>query len=347
LKAIAEKTDPRQIKGIAYKDSGIVAKTPDRELIVNLDTIPFPSHELFITPTSTRANLLTSRGCPFKCNFCCLHAISKRIFRKRSVGNIIDEVEYILSKFKNITTIQISDDTFTLDTERTIDFCREVIRRKIRVKFLCSARIKPVNKEMFVLMEKAGFSSIGFGLETGSPSLLETIHKQITQEDVVKLFEVLKQIKIDVSMFLIVGFPGESNETVNETIELIKKLSKIMPFGTSGAQPLLVYPDTEVYQIMEDHGAIDDNYWLSDADTPYYTVDHPFKTLLRMSKKINHYDSPVKQFIYYYGYHVKKYTKIPVRWITNLNRVKYLTNLYKRPKPSYSKTKTMITDTIS
>lgn len=95
LIAIDKKKDVSCIKGISYKNNGSVVRNGERDLIQDLDSLPFPNHELFITPKRKMACILTSRGCPFKCSYCCLHTISKRIYRRRSVNNVVDEIEYI------------------------------------------------------------------------------------------------------------------------------------------------------------------------------------------------------------------------------------------------------------
>lgn len=274
------------VSGIAYRENGKTVKTLKRELNNDLDTIPFPKHELFMTPEREMACILTSRGCPFKCSFCCLHTISQRRFRKRSVENVIREIEYIADNFKNTKTIQLADDTFTLDPQRVNDLCAEIIRRKIKMNFTCSARIKPASAEMFKLMKKAGFTGIGFGLETGSEKLLKSIHKNITKDDVMDTFKMLQGVNINIVTYLMVGFPGESNETVNETINLIKQLRKIKYFEFAGVARVWVYPDTELCRIMKDNGKLDDNFWLTDKDVPYFTVEHTEEELYKMVLKI-------------------------------------------------------------
>ncbi|MFH1905713.1 MAG: radical SAM protein [bacterium] len=287
LSALDTRKDVSNVKGIAYSLNGNIVKNSDRKLIENLDKIPFPKHELFITPKRIMACILTSRGCPFKCSFCCLHTISKRIYRERSVANIVSEVEYIVNNFKNIKLIQVADDTFNLNQQRVIDLCKEIIKRKIKIKFSCSARIKPASVEMFELMEKAGFISIGFGLETGSKKLLKSIHKNITQEDAKETFGMLKNIKdINIVAYLIVGFPGESIDTVNETISFLKELYNIRRFKNHGVAILWVYPKTEVYDLMKAKKAINDDYWLTDNDVPRYTAESSYNELWQFYAKI-------------------------------------------------------------
>ncbi|MCP3924081.1 MAG: radical SAM protein [Desulfobacterales bacterium] len=297
LEELSAGRDWSSVKGIAYKKDGFVVFTDERPLIEELDTLPFPKHELFMKPEREVACILTSRGCPFKCSFCCLHSISRRKFRKRSAKNAVDEVEYIVNTFKNIKTIQIADDTFTLDPQRAMDFCKEIIQRKIKINFWCSARIKPASVELFKLMEEAGFTSIGFGLETGSEKLLKSIHKSITREDVIETFEMLKDIKINIFTYLMVGFPGETKETVGETIDLINKLRKIKYFEFAGAALLWVYPNTEVYEQLCDAGSISDSFWLTEKDVPFFTYEHSEEELEAMVTRIALSCTPGKQWI--------------------------------------------------
>lgn len=103
------------------------------------------------------ANLLTSRGCPYKCNFCVLDAVSLRKVRFRSGDNIADEVEQLITKFPSITTIWIHDDAFMINKKRTLEFCDAIIRRGIKTQFVASARFRPISPEVVSKMEQAGF----------------------------------------------------------------------------------------------------------------------------------------------------------------------------------------------
>ena len=295
LETLSAGRDLSGVKGIVYKKNGRVVITEERPLIEDLDSLPFPKHELFITPEREMACILTSRGCPFKCSFCCLHTISRRKFRVRSAKNAVDEVEHIVNTFKNIKIIQLADDTFTLNSQRAMDFCREIVRRKIKIQFWCSARIKPASVELFKLMEEAGFKAIGFGLETGSAKLLNSIHKSITREDVIETFEMLKDININIFTYLMVGFPGENKETMAETIDLIKKLQKIKYFEFAGVARLWVYPNTEVYEYLCEAGQIDDSFWLTNKDVPYFTLEHTEEELERMVTDITMACIPKRQ----------------------------------------------------
>jgi radical SAM superfamily enzyme YgiQ (UPF0313 family) len=140
---------------------------------------------------------------------------------------------------------------------------------------------------MFYWIEKAGFIGIGFGIETGSDKMLKSIHKNITRQDCIDTFNLLKEFKkIKPFRYLMIGFPGETEETINETIDLAIKLHKIIPMDYFLASPLWVYPGTEVYEFGKKAGWIDDSYWLSDKPCPLFTLEHPLKWLLKMQNKI-------------------------------------------------------------
>lgn len=302
-----------KIAGIAFKKNNEIIRTKERELICNLDGLPFPSHEIFINPHRTRIVLLSSRGCPNKCSFCALHIITKRRYRMRSYQNVADEIEEIARKFPQIKEIEFSDDTFMLSEERVVNFCKEIIRRKINKEFICSARIKPVTKHMLFWMQKAGFKEIRFGIETGSRKLLNSIHKAITPEDIIETFKICSKFpKIKFIKFLMVGFPGENQETIKETIELVKKLQKIVPMDFFCAQPLWVYPGTEIYEKMRGAGKINDDFWLTNQPCPYYTVEHTREELFNMASRIGFETSYARGFGFFLGFLAEKYLSNPI-----------------------------------
>ena len=288
LKAFESNSPLNSIKGICFYKDGNVIQTEPRELIYDLDSLPFPKHEVFFDnePGRTMGHIISSRGCPFNCSFCCLKIISKRKHRKRDITKVVEEIEYLKKKYPRLKHIQFHDDTFCLDNERVIQFCKMIIEKKISLIFSCSTRVKPISKEMFQWMEKAGFKNIMFGLETGAENLLQSIHKNITHKDVIELFNVLKHFKFVITTFLMCGFPGENDETIAQTIDLVQRTQKIHYNYIAGVGKLLVYPGTEVYERMKEAGRINDDFWLTDKPVPYYTVEYPFEKLVEFEQRI-------------------------------------------------------------
>lgn len=288
LDAFLKKKPIKNIRGIAYKQGNKVIVNEPRKPNMDLDSLPFPSYEVFMNRRVKRVKVLSSRGCPNRCSFCCMNVPNRHIWRPRDYRKVVDEIEYITKKFPWVESIQFLDDTMFLDNQRMINICKEIVRRGIKLKFDGQGRIKPVSREMFYWMEKAGFTALYFGIETGCTKLLESIHKNITKEDCIKTFTMLKEFKkMQVEKCLIVGLPGETEETVKETIGFVKKLQKIKKSETNFyASPLWVFPGTEVYHLAVSKGAISDDYWLTDKPVPFFTLEHSEKWLMKMSNKI-------------------------------------------------------------
>lgn len=277
----------KDIEGIAFWDGEKVVATKPRPLIEDLDILPDPKHELFFSNERKHSCILTTRGCPFRCSFCALESISKRMHRKRSVERCIAEIENLAKAFPNMETVWLHDDTFFLDNERVIRFCDEVIKRGLnRYKFVCSARIKPVSAEMVQKLQQANFKKILFGLESGTDEILMKCHKSITQQDVIETFKLFAKTDIEITTFLIVGLPGETEETNINTAKFIQKIQKIKYNYFDDIGVLMIYPGTEVCRIAKEAGQLTDEYWLSDKPVPFYTVEHSEAKLFDMKRKL-------------------------------------------------------------
>jgi len=276
------------VDGIAFWENDRVVLNKNRELISDLDILPFPKHSLFFEGDRTTASILTSRGCPNNCSFCCLNPISKRTVRFRSKENVINEIKYLIDKFPKLKSVWIHDDSFFLDNLRVISICEDIIKYDLhkKVSFTCSGRFKPITQDMVNWLEKANFRTVMFGLESGSNRILARCNKHITQDDAEKAIRMFVGKDIDVSLFLIVGLPGEDWESVNETCDLVTRLQKIKYMAFKDIGILIVYPGTEVYDAVKDAGQITDNYWITDKSTPLYNVEHSIATLGEYKKYI-------------------------------------------------------------
>lgn len=274
----------KKIDGIAYVLNGSVVKTNQRKLIENLDELPFPKHELFFDEDRTAGCLVTARGCPFNCSFCCLDVLSQRRVRMRSVKNIIEEVELMINKFPRMKGIWIHDDTFFIDNRRVIEFCDEIIKRKIKISFTCSGRMKPLSQEMVYKLEQANFKKVLLGLESGDESILKKCHKMITQVDAINAFKMFAKSKISLTAFLIVGLPGETFETIKETAKFVQKLQKIKYIYYEDCAILTIYPGTEICDLAKKAQVINDDFWLTDQPTPLFTLENNQEQLFRFKE---------------------------------------------------------------
>ena len=145
---LKKKPNLKKIKGIAFSFKKEVVRTERRELIKDLDSLPFPNHKQFIQDKKRKsACLLTTRGCPFACSFCCLNPESKRIVRFRSPKNVVDEIEYIVQNFPHIKSVFIHDDSFFIDNQRVMEICDEIVKEKKKVFLIGSGGLKTFQKK--------------------------------------------------------------------------------------------------------------------------------------------------------------------------------------------------------
>ena len=281
------------VKGIAYNKKGEPVLTPARELNYDLDSLPYPKHELFLRDGKHEIGcLLTSRGCPFKCSFCCINPLTKRKVRFRSVKNTVDEIEYMVKNFPLMKKIWIHDDTFFMDNERVIQICDEIIRREIKTEFLCSGRAKPISKEMVKKLEAANFTTVLIGLESANENILKLAGKGITKQDLLTAFNLFKDSNINLKIFLIIGLPGENYKTIEETAKFVRELQKIkyISFGDA-ANYLRIYPGTEVYEICKRNGILNDNFWMTNQPAPIFNLENSFEKLYDYGEILLNYTS--------------------------------------------------------
>lgn len=291
------------VKGIAYLDNGNVVITEPRERIKDLDVLPYPAHHkvnlsdysgwdfmdglypLFgLQKTPMYATISTSRGCVGNCGYCSAPHIWKRRWTKRSALNVVNEMELLVREY-GAEFIIFTDDIFSINQDRVLDICKEIIRRDIEILWGFETAVNYVSFEMLRLARKAGCRCILYGVESGSIKILSTISKRITEEEVVHAFAITKEAGIVAGAFLMVGNPGENEASINDTIALLRKIEPdiILP------QIAMITPCTKIFQTALEKGCIDEDYWLSDLPFPYYTCEKNLKTLLRWYRKLLYY----------------------------------------------------------
>ena len=220
------------IKSIAFKKNDRIIINPKRELIKNLDELPFPARHLFPMDKYTGEFGLyvspiypigTSRGCPFSCAFCSNNVIFGRKYRSRSPKNIVNEIELLINEY-SAKGIYFREDIFTLNKKRVIEICNEIKERRLDFKWVCESRVDTINEEMLRSMKNAGCELIWFGVESGSQKILNHIHKQITIEQSRDAFRLCKRIKLRAGVSFMMGIPGEKIEDIYRTIAFAKEL---------------------------------------------------------------------------------------------------------------------------
>jgi radical SAM superfamily enzyme YgiQ (UPF0313 family) len=204
--------------------------------------------------------VITSRGCPAHCNFCCTSTYWGQKVRMYSIKRVIDEIEIMINKY-GANKILFHDDTFNLSVKRVIEICDEIIKRKLNITWAAACRVHPVSKEMIEKMIEAGCRHICWGVESGSEKMLKLIDKKITKEQIKKAYDLCKEYIgiISVGAFTMVGNPGESDETINESSEFINTLSLTDNPGTAA---LYILPGTKVYEDLKIKNPDIDKFWI-------------------------------------------------------------------------------------
>lgn len=194
--------------------------------------------------------ILTSRGCPNLCTFCSWpETLMGRKYRSRSVDNIYQEFEYIKKELPEVKEIVIEDDTFTINKQRVQEFCLKIINNDLDISWGCQSR-GDLDYDTMVLMKKAGCSLLDVGYESGSIEILSNIKKGITKEQLQNFTKNAKKARIKILADFVIGFPGETKDTINETIEFINQVKPEL-LQVAIATPI---PGTEFFNWSKEHG---------------------------------------------------------------------------------------------
>ncbi|MCX9011228.1 MAG: radical SAM protein [Candidatus Methanoperedens sp.] len=240
VKELAERmesgaTDFNNIKGLAYMDNGAIRVNEPRELIEDIDSLPFPAWHLMppekyhiapVLASSDRyplAPVMSTRGCPYMCRYCASHITWRRKLRLRSPEKVVDEIEMLMNDF-GVKSIHFADDNFTFYRTHAAAVCNEIIERKLDITWGCpnGVRADRVDKELLLLMKKAGCNMLSFGIESGSQQILKNIKKALALPKVPSVIKNAKENGITTFGFFVLGLPGETRDTIRETIDFSK-----------------------------------------------------------------------------------------------------------------------------
>ncbi len=201
--------------------------------------------------------IVTGRGCPNMCAFCKWpQTFTGRIYRKRSVKNVADELEWIEKNLPQVKEVMIEDDTLTQDKKRTIDLCKEITKRKIKLPWSCNARAD-VPLEVLQWMKKANCRLMCVGVESADQKILNNIHKGTTVEGIRKFMKDSKKAKILVHGCFMFGNQGETKETIRKTAQFACEINP----DTAQFFPVMVYPGTETYNWAKKKGYLKAKKW--------------------------------------------------------------------------------------
>ncbi len=257
------------ILGLSWRDrEGKIRHNLDRPLPDDIDAIPFPAHDMFKIDRYTNLNpltdgldmnaraytIVTSRGCPYKCTYCS-KPITGDTWRGRTIDNVIAEWEWLV-KDLGATEIGITDDIWNLDRQRAKDLCRALIKANLNhVPWVTihGMKVNNTDAELFQLMKQAGCKRVGFGVENGDDWMLRNVIKKgQTVEMVQNAFQWAKQAKLQTMGFFIFGMPGETEESMEKTIQLALRLDPDLAHFMMAAP----FPGTEMWETLKEHGNV-------------------------------------------------------------------------------------------
>lgn len=253
------------VAGLVFKSNGQILSTGPRMPIADLDGLPYPAFHLvpfekynfvFEVPGKGELpaiNMMTSRGCPFNCNFCATPINWGRAVRMRSPQNVVDEIEFLMDKY-DVRVIFFFDDTFNANPRRAEEICDLIIERRLDIYWKCDVRMDILEKPLLVKMKKAGLFHLSFGLEAGSERVRnEIVNKKVDIEDFQHMVEWCRELDIVPNAFFIFSHPTETWEEAQETIAIIERYRE----SIEGSIAILhVYPGTPLEELAREQGIL-------------------------------------------------------------------------------------------
>jgi len=276
---------PDQIKlknvlGLTYRNSnGEIVFNPDRPFL-NWSQLAWPAWHLYdlskynktIRRTAIRTiGVISGRGCPNHCVFCCNAAYSKSILRLRDPIDFVDELEYLKQNY-GFVGFNFWDDTLTISKKHVLNICDQILKRKLNINWYARARVNTVDKEIIDTMRHAGCIRISYGIESGSPRILKIIKKNIFLEQARQAIKWSHQAGMAIGLNFIVNLPEENMEDLKMTADLIKEFKKTPNINASYGFAL-IYPGTEMESYAKMHGILPENFsWNSSYQSEKYKI---------------------------------------------------------------------------
>lgn len=276
-----------QVPGLMYRTDTLWRTTPERAFERNLDSIPFPRWDLmpverYVIPRSSVSGderflpMLSSRGCPFGCNYCPYPIGQGLKWRFRSPSNVVDEMEQLV-RVHGVGHILFRDPMFSMQQKRVIEICDEVIKRGIKVHWKCETRVDCLDEPTIERMAKAGCVGVNFGVESIDPDVQKGVHrKPIAEADFVETVDLLHKYGISTFAFFVVGLPGDTLDTILRSVEFAVRIrAKWTQFTV--ATPFIGTPmhtwavaqgfvEPDFYKILNAHSASPGNETLQPRD---------------------------------------------------------------------------------
>lgn len=327
-----------EVAGIAFYANGSVTRTQPRPLIEDLDGLPFPAWQQLDMmkyfdggKLYPYIDIISGRGCPNRCVFCLWPQVMHGIrYRLRSPGNVVDEMERDIALCPRVVSTGeffFEDDTFTVNKDRAVSLCEEILRRKLKVTFSVNARVDTADKELFSLMKRAGCRELLVGFESGNQEQLRSMHKNLELERSYEFMRLAREAGLDVHGCFVIGLPGETAESARQTIEYSLRLG-LTTAQFSGATP---FPGTEFYRQCKERGWLKAERWsdwLKDGEQSG-VVEYPGLSRSQINRLV---DEGLKRFYFRPSFMVsfvlrnRSYADLYRKFRGAFNFIRYLAN---------------------
>ncbi len=242
------------VKGITFRKDSQIIKTENRPYIQDLDSLPLPAYKYLPMDkyNITGRNLLSiisSRGCPYQCPFCVASQMFGAPFRARSPRKVLDEMEWLRDEY-GAEGVAFQDDTLTFDKKRAVEICDGMIERKMKLPWGCGTRADAVTKELVATMSKAHCDEVMFGVESGCQRMRDVLKKRVTNDQCENAIKWTKEAGIFVTVSVILGYPGETKETLQESLDFVRRVEPD-DVWLCHATP---FPGTELRELVKSYG---------------------------------------------------------------------------------------------
>ncbi|MBQ9762393.1 MAG: radical SAM protein [Oscillospiraceae bacterium] len=241
FRAMQDGSSLDSIPGLYHRgDGAVIANTAEMPLC-DLDTLPHWDDRLYLDHYDASDPSLADRsffmpidagrGCPYSCTFCCTSYFWRRTYRLKSPERIVEDIQYFNKKF-GIKSFWFSHDAFTTNHKLVSAVCDYILEKKLDITWRCTARIDCISQELILKMKQAGMVHIELGIESGSPRMQKLINKNLNLQRAKEMIRFLLDNKITVGLFFMYGFPEETEEDLNQTLELFFTM---LDMGVAGA----------------------------------------------------------------------------------------------------------------
>jgi anaerobic magnesium-protoporphyrin IX monomethyl ester cyclase len=335
-----------EIRGIAFRaDDGAITRTPSRDFVRNLDALPFPAWDLVDIPLYRRAwrarhgyfsmNLVTTRGCPYHCNWCAKPIYGQR-YNVRTPANVVAELKTLKERFKP-DHVEFADDIFGLKPGWIEEFGELVQTHDAQIPFKCLLRADLVTQPTVAALARAGCHTVWMGAESGSQKILDAMEKGTRVDQIYSAADRLHRAGIAVGFFLQFGYSGVDRTDIEMTLKMVRDCAPD-DIGISVSYPL---PGTKFYERVKVELGQKQN-WNDSADlammyhgtfstefyrTLYQAVHHEF----RMHRALAELARAAKRPIHFHPRHLRQAASVPVHYARLHRARRELTKLERQP----------------